>query len=90
MATHSKILAWRIPQTEEPGGLQSMGLQRVGHSEVKVKVAQSYPTLQLYSPVHEILQSRILEWVAFPFSKVFSQSTDRTQASHISGGFFTS
>jgi len=30
-ATHSSILAWRIPMTEEPGGLQSMGLQRVGH-----------------------------------------------------------
>ena len=31
MATHSSILAWRIPWTEEPGGLQSTGLQRVGH-----------------------------------------------------------
>ena len=31
MATHSSILAWRIPRTEEPGGLQSIGLQRVGH-----------------------------------------------------------
>ena len=31
MATHSGILAWRIPWTEEPGGLQSMGSQRVGH-----------------------------------------------------------
>ena len=31
MATHSSILAWRISWTEEPGGLQSMGLQRVGH-----------------------------------------------------------
>ena len=30
-ATHSSILAWRIPWTEEPGGLQSMGLQKVGH-----------------------------------------------------------
>ena len=29
MATHSSILAWRIPWTEEPGGLQSMGSQRV-------------------------------------------------------------
>ena len=29
MATHSSILAWRNPETEEPGGLQSMGLQRV-------------------------------------------------------------
>ena len=31
MATHSSILAWRIPWTEEPGGLQSTGLRRVGH-----------------------------------------------------------
>ena len=31
MATHSSILAWRIPWTEESGGLQSMVLQRVGH-----------------------------------------------------------
>ena len=32
MATHSSILDWRILWTEEPGGLQSMGLQRVGHN----------------------------------------------------------
>ena len=31
MATHSSILAWRIPWTEDPGGLQSMGSQTVGH-----------------------------------------------------------
>ena len=31
MATHSSILAWEIPWSEEPGRLQSMGLQRVGH-----------------------------------------------------------
>ena len=31
MATHSSTLAWKIPRTEEPGRLQSMGLQRVGH-----------------------------------------------------------
>ena len=31
MATHSSILAWRVPRTEEPGGLLSMGLPRVGH-----------------------------------------------------------
>jgi len=31
MATHSSVLAWRIPGTGEPGGLQSMGLHRVGH-----------------------------------------------------------
>ena len=32
MATHSSVLAWRVPWTEEPGGLQSMGSQRVGHN----------------------------------------------------------
>ena len=31
MATHSSVLAWRIPATEEPGGLPSMGLHRAGH-----------------------------------------------------------
>ena len=31
MATHSNILAWQIPWTEEPGGLQSLGSQRIGH-----------------------------------------------------------
>ena len=31
MATHSSVLAWRIPRSQEPGGLQSMGSQRVGH-----------------------------------------------------------
>ena len=46
MATHSSILAWRIPWTEGPGGLQSTRSQRVGHdsvtslSKVKVKIAK--------------------------------------------------
>ena len=31
MTTHSSILAWRVPWTEEPGGLQSIGLQKIGH-----------------------------------------------------------
>ena len=38
IATHSSNLAWRIPWTEEPGGLQSMGSQKVGHGlEIKQK-----------------------------------------------------
>ena len=40
--------------------------------------------------VHGILQARILEWVAFPFSRGSSQLRDRTQVSRIAGGFFTS
>ena len=51
-----------------------------------VKVSQSCPTL----PPHGILQARILEWVAFPFSRGSSQPRDWTQFSHIVGRFFTS
>ena len=36
MATHSSILAWKIPWTEEPDGLQSMGLQRVRHDRAHI------------------------------------------------------
>ena len=39
MATHSSILAWRIPWTEEPGRLQSMGPQRVGHGRSNLAAA---------------------------------------------------
>ena len=56
-----------------------------------MKVVQFCPTL--WDPidciVHGILQARILEWVAFPFSRGSSQPTDRTQVSCIAGGFFT-
>ena len=41
MATHSSILAWRIPWTEEPGRLQSMGSQRAGHTCVTKHKAQT-------------------------------------------------
>ena len=63
MATHSSVLAWRIPGMGEPGGLPSMSS------------LQSYPTLcELIdgsppgSPIPGILQARTLEWVAISFS----------------------
>ena len=37
MVTHSSILAWKIPWKEEPGGLQSMGLQRVGQEYILIE-----------------------------------------------------
>ena len=44
MATHSNILAWRIPWTEEPGGLQSMGSQRVTHDWATSLSFHPYPS----------------------------------------------
>ena len=46
MATHSSILAWRIPWTEEPGRLQSMGLQRIRHD---LATKQQQKTIQIYA-----------------------------------------
>ena len=58
-------------------------------SEVKMKVVSDSLRPRDYT-VHGILQAKILEWVAFPFSRGSSQPRDRTQVSHIEGGFFTS
>ena len=57
-----------------------------------MKVTQSCLTLcdLVDSTVHGILEARILEWVAFPFSRGSSQPKDQTQVSHITGRFFTS
>ena len=65
---------------------------KVKGSEVKVKVTQSCLTLcdPMDYTVHGILQARILEWVAFPFSRGSSQPRDQTQVSHIAGKFLTS
>ena len=56
-----------------------------------VKVAQSCPTLcdLVGYTVLGILQARILEWVPFPFYRESSRPRERTQVSHIAGGFFT-
>ena len=61
------------------------------HSDWQSEVSQLCPTLcdSMDYTVHRILQIRILEWVAFPFSRGSSQLMDRTQVSHIAGGFFT-
>ena len=58
----------------------------------KVKVSQSCPTLcdPMDYTVHEILQARILEWAAFPFSKESSPLRDQTQVSCFAGRFFIS
>ena len=63
-----------------------------GTPKVKVKVAQSYLTFcnPMHYTLHGILQARILEWVAFPFSRGSSQPRGRTHISRIAGRFLTS
>ena len=58
----------------------------------EVKVAQSYPTLcnSMDYAIRGILQARIQEWVAIPFSRGSSQPRNGTQVSHIASRFFTS
>ena len=75
MATHSSVLAWRIPGMGEPGGLPSMGSHRVGHDWSNLAAAGS--------SVHGILQARMLEWVAISSSRS-SQPRNVTQASCVS------
>ena len=91
MATRSSILAWKISWTEEPGGLQSMGSQRVGHDWATNTWLTHNP--MDYSPpgssVHGILQAKTLEWFAISSSRGSSRPRDQTHVSHIAGGFFT-
>ena len=67
MATHSSILAWRISWTQEPGGLQSIGSQRVRHNWGNGKECSNYFTIALISHARKvmlkILQARLQQYV---------------------------
>ena len=72
MATHFTILAWRIPRTEEPGGLQSMGSQRVGHNwanntRMRIREVNPYMCLSLGSPE---FNADVKIQVKIPYSEV--------------------
>ena len=54
MATHSSILAWRIPGTGEPGGLPSMGSHRVGHDLAAAAAASSHLEIMPQFKAHSI------------------------------------
>ena len=56
VATHSSILAWRIPWTEEPGRLQSMGSQRVGH-DLATKQQQQQQIIVQRQDVYSMAES---------------------------------
>ena len=75
MAIHSSILAWRNPQTEEPGRLQSMGLQRVKHDWVTTLSHSKQIILHLYSylvdvviSLDSIFQKLFIRFISFIFA----------------------
>ena len=63
MATHSSILAWRIPWIEEPGGLQSMGVTK---SQTGLSTHVSHPSHQVMSCGTSILKRRLYFHLPFP------------------------
>ena len=66
MATHSSILAWKIPWTEEPGGLQFMGSQRVGHDSAIT------PEMPIWVPPDQPRRKYDPESLHFPYFLEFS------------------
>ena len=62
MATRSTFLAWRIPWMGEPGGLQSMGLQRIGHDQKQLSTGVKKKK-NVYTHTHIYIYSQSIEWV---------------------------
>ena len=64
MSTHSSILAWKIPWTEEPGGLQSMGSQRVAHGWSSLAHLPTPPLTKAFICFHHVMgyTAIIPEW----------------------------
>ena len=69
MATHSSILVWKIPWTEEPGGLQSMGSQRVRHTWVCIHTQSIYID-SLYENISPVLSHFLIQMRKLKTSKI--------------------
>ena len=79
MATHSSILAWKISWTEEPGGLQSMGSQRVRHDWVTntLRILYVYPGYKGdTNPFSDMWFANVFSFSDMWFANVFSYSVD--------------
>ena len=91
MATHSNILAWRIPWTEEPGGLQPVSSQRVGHHwndlarrHSRVRALRGVPLLEFLYQFLEIY-SFICFWLCWIFAAVCRILSSGLWVSHCDG-----
>ena len=86
MATHSSVLAWRIPGTGEPGGLPSLGSHRVGHDGSDSSSSSSSGTSEEFaeglwnklSPAHLLIFSSS-SWLDCPSLEIFPQRKVSTQ-----------
>ena len=83
MATHSSILAWKIPRTEEPGGLQSIRPQRVGEEWAHTDTEGHFCDLELDKlflvmilKVQSILKEKIIYWTSSKLQKNFFFAKD--------------
>ena len=78
-----------LPGYSPWGRKESDMTERLTHTHTHWKW-KSFSRVWLFDTVHGIFQTRILEWVAVPFSRGSSPPKDQTQVSHVAGGFFTS
>ena len=85
MATHSSILAWKIPQTEEPGELQSMGQQRVGHNEAtntttikRTENSKCWENVETLEPLYTYQwECKVMGWVNLTQMTIISSTAGR-------------
>ena len=82
MATHSSVLAWRIPGTEEPSGLLSMGSHRVRHDWRDLAAAAAEPLNNKSSDPGLWLHAKIYDWFVILFFSVFYQFVILLPAGH--------
>ena len=78
MATHSSMLAWKIPWTDEPGRLQSMGSQRVGHDWATFTFTFSYYSLSSFTNDWKSIHSANIYWVTADIARHRDTVRDKT------------
>ena len=79
MAIHSSILAWEIPWTEKPGGLQSMGSQRVGHDLATKRQWTNGPLFPLVFHLCYLWNHSTIRWSPFPMVSIWLLTVHITQ-----------